>query len=63
MIIDAEAWKQKESSVVAQIADSDFNKIRKSVQLNKEHEKKLALIDLTEQQKIQAIEFFIQNQL
>lgn len=63
MIIDAEAWKQKESSVVAQIAESDFNRIRKSVQLNKEHEKKLVLIDLTEQQKIQAVEFFIQNQL
>lgn len=63
MIIDAEAWKQKESLVVAQIAESDFNRIRKSVQLNKVHEKKLALIDLTEQQKIQAVEFFIQNQL
>jgi hypothetical protein len=63
MIIDAEAWKQKESLVVAQIAESDFNKIRKSVLLNKEYDKKLLLIDLTEQQKSQAVEFFIQNQL
>jgi hypothetical protein len=63
MIIDAEAWKQKESLVVAQIAESDFNRIRKAVLLNKEYNKKLLLIDLTEQQKSQAVEFFIQNQL
>jgi hypothetical protein len=63
MIIDAEAWKQKESSIVAQIAESDFNRIRKSVLLNKEYDKRLVLIDLNEQQKNQAIEFFIQNQL
>jgi hypothetical protein len=63
LIIDTEAWKQKESFTVAQIAESDFNRIRKSVQLNNEYDKKLRLIDLTEQQKNQAIEFFIQNQL
>ena len=48
---------------MAQIAESDFNRIKKSVQLNNEYDKKLRLIDLTEQQKNQAIEFFIQNQL
>ncbi len=63
LIFDAEAWKQKESSIVAQIPESDFNRIRKSVQLNKEFDKKLVLIDLTEQQRIQAVEFFKQNQL
>ncbi|MDP3394702.1 hypothetical protein [Sediminibacterium sp.] len=63
MIIDAEAWKQKESLVVAQIAESDFNRIRKSVLLNKEYDKKLVVIDLTDQQKSQAVEYFIQNQL
>ncbi|WP_439504715.1 hypothetical protein [Sediminibacterium sp.] len=63
MIIEAEAWKQKEALVVAQIAETDFNRIRKTVQLNKEFDKKLILIDLTEQQKNQAVEFFIQNQL
>lgn len=63
LIIDAEAWKQKESLIIAQIPESDFNRIRKAVQLNKEYEKKLILIDLTEQQRIQAVEFFTQNQL
>jgi len=63
LIIDAEAWKQKESAIVAQIPESDFNRIRKSVQLNKEYDKKLISIDLTEQQRIQAVEFFMQIQL
>lgn len=63
MIIEAEAWKQKEASIIAQIAESDFNRIRKTVQLNKEFDKKLVMIDLNEQQKSQAVEFFIQNQL
>lgn len=63
LIIDAEAWKLKEALVVAQIAESDFNRIRKTVQLNKEFDKKLVMIDLNEQQKSQAVEFFIQNQL
>lgn len=63
MIIDAEAWKQKETFVIAQITETDFNRIRKAVQLNNEYNKKLVLIDLTNQQRDQAIEFFIQNQL
>lgn len=63
LIIDAEAWKQKESLIIAQIPESDFNRIRKAVQLNKEYDKKLISIDLTEQQRIQAVEFFTQNQL
>lgn len=63
MIIEAEAWKQKETFLVAQIAETDFNRIRKIVQLNNEYNKKLIAVDLTNLQKEQAIEFFIQNQL
>jgi hypothetical protein len=63
MIIDAEAWKQKEAFTVAQIPATDFNRIRKTVQLNNEFSKKLVLIDLTDAQKEQVIAFFIQNQL
>ena len=63
MIIDSEAWKQKESLLIAQIAVTDFNRIRKTVLLNKEYAKKISLADITETQKEQAIQFFIQNQL
>lgn len=62
MIIDAEAWKQKEAFTVAQIPTTDFNRIRKTVQLNNEFSKKLVQIDLTEAQKVQVVTFFIQNQ-
>ena len=63
MIIDSEAWKQKESLLIAQIPVTDFNRIRKTVRLNKEYAKKISLADITETQKEQAIQFFIQNQL
>lgn len=63
MIIDSEAWKQKESLLIAQIPVTDFNWIRKTVLLNKEYAKKISLADITETQKEQAIQFFIQNQL
>lgn len=62
MIIDAEAWKQKEAFTVTQIPTTDFNRIRKTVQLNNEFSKKLVQIDLTEAQKEQVVTFFIQNQ-
>lgn len=62
LIIEAEAWKQKETFIVAQIAESDFNRIRKTVLLNNEFSKKLMMIDLTETQKEQVVAFFIQNQ-
>lgn len=63
MIIDAEAWKQKESLLVAQIPITDFNRIRKTVILNNEYARKIVLADISESQKEQAIQFFIQNQL
>lgn len=63
MIIDAEAWKQKESLLIAEIPVTDFNRIRKTVALNVEYAKKMILADISETQKEQAIQFFIQNQL
>ncbi|BDQ12890.1 hypothetical protein [Sediminibacterium sp. TEGAF015] len=63
MIIDAEARKQKESLLIAQIPVTDFNRIRKTVALNIEYARKIILADISETQKEQAIQFFIQNQL
>lgn len=63
MIIDAEAWKQKESLAIAQISTNDFNRIRKTVILNNEYAKRISMADISETQKEQAIQFFIQNQL
>lgn len=61
MLIEAEAWKHKEAQIVSTIAPTDFNRIRKTVDLNKEKERKYRLIDLTDAQKEAAIAFFNQQ--
>jgi hypothetical protein len=63
MLIEAEAWKQKESLVFAAIPEKDFNRIRKTVIMNNELERKYKQIDLTDQQKTGAMAFFEKNQL
>jgi hypothetical protein len=63
MLIEAEAWKLKESLVVDVIPENNFNRIRKTVILNNELDHKYKQIDLTDQQKSGAINFFSKNQL
>jgi len=63
MLIDAEAWKQKEALSIAAIPENDFNRIRKTVGLHQELDKKYKTIDLTDQQKEAAKNFFLQHQL
>ena len=55
MLIEAEAWKLKESFSIAAIPEKDFNRVRKTVAMNNELERKYKQIDLTEQQKNGAI--------
>lgn len=63
MLIDAEAWKQKEALTIATLPENDFNRIRKTVVLHQELDKKYKMIDLTDQQKEGAKNFFLQHQL
>jgi hypothetical protein len=63
MLIEAEAWKQKESLIISAIPENDFNRIRKTVIMNNELERKYKMIDLTDQQKNNAILFFSKNLL
>lgn len=63
MLIDAEVWQQKEALQIAAIPITDFNRIRKTVEMNTEKDRKYRLIDLTEQQKESATLFFKTNQL
>lgn len=62
MLIDAEAWWQKEKFTVAVIPPTDFNRIRKAVELFNEREKKYRFIGLTDQQKEGALAFFKKNE-
>jgi hypothetical protein len=62
MLIDAEVWRQKELFTVAAIPVTDFNRIRKAVELFNEREKKYRFIGLTDQQKEGALAFFRKNE-
>lgn len=51
MLIEAEVWKQKEALEIVKIPETDFNRIRKTVTLYTELERKYGFIGITEQQK------------
>lgn len=51
MLIEAEVWKQKEAIDIAKIPETDFNRIRKTVAMYTELERKYGFIGITEQQK------------
>jgi hypothetical protein len=61
-LIDAEVWKQKEACSISKIPETDFNRIRKTVEMYNMMERKYKLVDMTDQQKAGAIEFFKQVQ-
>jgi hypothetical protein len=51
MLIEAEVWKQKEALEIAKIPETDFNRIRKTVTMYNDLERKYGFIGITEQQK------------
>lgn len=61
-LLDAEVWKQKEACGISKIPTTDFNRIRKTVEMYNMMERKYKLVDMTEQQKAAAIEFLKQVQ-
>jgi len=60
-LIDAEVWRYKEAQIISIIPTSDFNRIRKTVEMNRMMERKYKLMDITDQQKDASIAFFKQN--
>jgi hypothetical protein len=57
-LIDAEVWKQKEACSISKIPTTDFNRIRKTVEMYHMLERKYKLVDMTDQQKSAALAFF-----
>jgi len=51
MLIEAEVWKQKEALEIIKIPETDFNRIRKTVTMYNDLERKYGFIGITEQQK------------
>lgn len=62
MLIEAEVWKQKEALEIAKIPETDFERIRKTVGLYKELERKYGFIGITDQQREGAKAIFKQSE-
>jgi hypothetical protein len=63
MLFETEVWKQKESLTISAIPETDFNRIRRTVSMNKERDNKYRAIGLTDDQMGTAIQFFKEHQL
>ena len=63
MLFEIEVWKQKESLSIAGIPIADFNRIRKTVSMYSEREKRYRAVGLTDEQIDAVIQFFDQHQL
>ncbi len=63
MLFETEVWKQKESLTISAIPETDFNRIRRTVSMNKERDNKYRAIGLTEDQMATTIQFFKEHQL
>lgn len=62
-LIEAELWKQKEAATIAKIPETDFNRVRKTVALYEQRDKKYRIIGLTDQQIPAAAAFFDTHQI
>ncbi|MES2005660.1 MAG: hypothetical protein V4450_14170 [Bacteroidota bacterium] len=63
MLFETEVWKQKESLTISAIPETDFNRIRRTVAMNKERDSRYKAIGLSEDQMGTAIQFFKEHQL
>ncbi len=63
MLFETEVWKQKESLIISAIPEADFNRIRRTVSMNKERDNKYKAIGLSEDQMVTAIQFFKEHSL
>jgi hypothetical protein len=57
-LFEIEVWKQKEAAAIAKIPPADFNRIRKTVAMYAERERRIRTIGLSEEQVNAAIQFF-----
>ncbi len=62
-VFEVEVWKQKEALDIDAIPIADFNRVRKTVAMYRERERRFKVIGLTEQQTETAIEFLNQHVL
>lgn len=62
-LIETELWKQKEAAAIAKTPETDFNRIRKTVALYDQRDKRYRTIGLSDQQIPAVVEFFDSHKL
>ncbi len=63
MLFDIEVWKQKESLNIAKIPESDFDRVRKTVAMYAERDRRCRSIGMSEEQITMFIQFFTEHRL
>lgn len=63
MLLEIEVWKQKEASAIAAIPETDFNRIRKTVAMYSERQRRWKVVGIGEEQFETMAGFFSQNTL
>lgn len=63
MLLEIEVWKQKEAVSIAAIPESDFNRIRKTVAMYAERQRRWKVVGIGEEQFETMAQFFDQNTL
>lgn len=63
MLFDIEVWKQKESLNIAKIPESDFDRVRKTVAMYAERDRRCRSIGMSEEQITMFIQFFEEHRL
>lgn len=57
-VFEVEVWKQKEAANISAIPESNFDRIRKTVAMYRERERRYRVIGLSDEQIAAAIQFF-----
>lgn len=63
MLLEIEVWKQKEAVTIAAIPEADFNRIRKTVAMYAERQRRWKVVGIGEEQFETMAQFFDQNTL
>lgn len=63
MLLEIEVWKQKEAVAIAAIPEADFNRIRKTVAMYAERQRRWKVVGISEEQFETMAQFFDQNTL
>lgn len=63
MLLEIEVWKQKEAVTIAAIPEADFNRIRKTVAMYAERQRRWKVVGIGEEQFDTMAQFFDQNTL